>query len=88
MHRSVVEGIDAARAVIVLLVERAQAKGLIARKLSADAIARTLVATFQGFLLQFVWRQPVDVDAALAVLDSMLAGLAPDASQKPKTGEP
>jgi AcrR family transcriptional regulator len=88
VHRSVVEGIDAARAVIVPLVERAQAKGLIARKLNADAIARTLVATFQGFLLQFVWRQPVDVDAALAVLGSMLAGLAPDASQKPKTGEP
>jgi len=75
--RSVVEGIDAARAVIALLVERAQAKRLIARELSADAIARTLVATFQGFVLQIVWRQPVDVDAALTVLDRMLGGLAP-----------
>jgi AcrR family transcriptional regulator len=85
----VIEGIDAARAVIVHLVERAQAKRLISRELDADAIARTLVATFQGFLLQVVWHQPVDVNAALAVLDRMLGGLAPsDASTRPrKKGE-
>ena len=83
VRKSVVEGIDAARAVIVLLVQRAQAKRLISRKLSADAIARTLVATFQGFVLQIVWCQAVDVDAALAVLDSMIGGLAPiEASTK------
>ena len=88
VRKSVVEGIDAARAVIVLLVERAQAKRLISRELGADAIARALVATFQGFVLQIVWRQPVDVDAALAVLDRMIGGLAPpEASTKLKTGE-
>ena len=82
VRAGVVEGIDAARAVIVRLVERAQSLRLISRDLSADAIARTLVALFQGFLLQVVWRQPVDVDAVLAVVDRLLGGLAPP-SPKP-----
>jgi AcrR family transcriptional regulator len=76
VRRSVVDGIDAARAVIVLLVTRAQSQRLISGDLGADAIARTLVALFQGFLLQVVWHQPVDVAAALAVVDRMLGGLA------------
>jgi hypothetical protein len=82
VRASVVEGIDAARSVIVLLVERAQSKRLISRDLSADAVARTLVALFQGFLLQVVWHQPVDVDAALAVVDRMLGGLAAPSPRK------
>ena len=76
VHAGVIEGIESARAVVVLLVERAQSRRLISRDLSADAIARTLVALFQGFVLQIVWNEPVDVEAVLAVLDRMLAGLA------------
>ena len=49
VRTSVIEGIDAACAVIVLLVERAQSKRLISRDPGADAVARTLVALFQGF---------------------------------------
>jgi AcrR family transcriptional regulator len=79
VRANVVEGIDAARTVIALLVERAQAQRLISDDLSADAIARTLVALFQGYVLQIVWRQPIDVGAVLAVVDQMLAGLAPAA---------
>jgi AcrR family transcriptional regulator len=82
VHASVIEGIDAARGVIVLLVTRAKSRRLISGDLDADAIARTLVALFQGFLLQFVWRQPVDVEAALGVVDRMLGGLTP---QSPRT---
>jgi AcrR family transcriptional regulator len=79
VRTSVIEGLEAARAVIVVLIERAQSKRLVSGDLSADAVARTLVALFQGFLLQFVWRQPIDVDAALAVVDRMLGGLVPPA---------
>jgi len=82
VHTSVIEGIDAARAVIMLLVEHAQSKRLISNELSAVAIARTLVALFQGFLLQVVWRQPVDVEMALAVVDSMLDGLVAPSPRK------
>jgi AcrR family transcriptional regulator len=85
VRRSVVDGIDAARAVIVLLVTRAQSQRLISGDLGADAIARTLVALFQGFLLQVVWHQPVDVEAAQAVVDRMLGGLAAP-SMAPRNG--
>ena len=81
VRAGVIEGIESARTVIVPLVEQAQSKRLLSRDLSADAIARTLVALFQGFVLQIVWNEPVDVEAALAVLDRMLGGLAP---QRPR----
>src|SRR5215470_14469519 len=55
VRASVVEGIDMPRALIVALVERAQHDGLIKRDLGADAIARTLIAIFQGFVLQRCW---------------------------------
>jgi AcrR family transcriptional regulator len=80
VHANVIDGIDAARAVIVLLVERAQALRLISRDLSADAIARSLVALFQGFSLQIVWRQPVDIDAVITVADRLLGSLTPSAT--------
>jgi len=81
VRAGVIEGIESARTVIVPLVEQAQSKRLLSRDLSADAIARTLVALFQGFVLQIVWNEPVNVEAALAVLDRMLGGLAP---QRPR----
>src|SRR5262249_6334087 len=77
VHASVIEGIDAAREVIVMLIEQAQSKRLVASDVSADAFARALVALFQGFLLQSVWHQPIDIDATLFVIDRLLAGLAP-----------
>ena len=76
VRASVIEGIDVPRSVIAALVERAQSEGLLSRDLSADAIAQTLIAVFQGFLLQAVWKQPIDVDACITVIDRMLAGLA------------
>src|SRR5262249_38561050 len=65
VRKSVIEGIDLPRSVISTMVARAQRDGLLARDLSADALARTLVATFQGFVLQAVWGQPIDVDACI-----------------------
>ncbi len=85
VRASVIEGIDVPRSVIVALIERAQLEGLLSRDLSADAIARTLIAVFQGFLLQAVWKQAVDVEACIKVIDRMMAGLAPaTTSTKPR----
>jgi AcrR family transcriptional regulator len=74
---SVIEGIEAPRSAIVALVERAQAQGLMSRDVGADAVARSLIAVFQGFLLQVVWKQPVDIEACMTVIERMLQGLAP-----------
>ena len=77
VRAGVVEGIEVPRAVIIALIERGQSDGLLSGDLSADAIARTLIAVFQGFLLQAAWKQPIDVEASIAVIDRMLVGLAP-----------
>jgi AcrR family transcriptional regulator len=77
VRAGVIEGIEVPRSVIVGLVERAQAEGVLSRDLSADAIARALIALFQGFLLQVAWKQPLDIDACIAVMDRMLQGFAP-----------
>jgi AcrR family transcriptional regulator len=71
----VVEGIDLPRALIAGLVERAQHERQLRDDLSADAIARTLIAIFQGFVLQVAWGENIGVDACMAAVDGMLEGL-------------
>lgn len=77
VKRRIVEGIDSPRATITGLVERAQRLGQISNELSADAIARSFIALFQGFVLQTVWETDIDVDACVAVIDRLLEGLRP-----------
>ena len=72
----VVEGIDAPRALIVPLIEKAQRSGKVASDLNPDAVARSFVALFQGLVLQVSWGAAIDVDACVAVADRMLEGLA------------
>jgi AcrR family transcriptional regulator len=73
----VLEGIDIPRSLIVGLVERAQFLGRLSNDVSADAVARSFIALFQGFVLQVAWGESIDVDACVAVVDRMLQGLAP-----------
>ncbi len=75
VHARVVEGIEIPRVVIVALVERAQHEGLLRGDVSADAVARTLIALFQGFVLQAVWGEDIDVGACVYTVDVMLDGL-------------
>ncbi|GLR88624.1 TetR/AcrR family transcriptional regulator [Bradyrhizobium iriomotense] len=77
VRASVVEGIDMPRAVIVALIERAQHDGVFKRDVSADAIARTLIAMFQGFVLQKCWGEDIDVEACTAAASRMLDGFRP-----------
>jgi AcrR family transcriptional regulator len=79
----VVEGIDAPRSLIGTLVERAKSQKLIANDLNADAVARTLIAFFQGLILQAAWGQSIDIDASIKVIDRMLVGVAPPAPRRP-----
>ena len=85
IHARVVEGIRIPRALIVGLVEQAQRMKLLPRELSADAIARSLIAVFQGFVLQVTWGEDIDVEACVAVVDRMVLGLGPvDQTAKPR----
>lgn len=71
----VVEGIDMPRAIIVALIERGQHARLIRKDVSADAAARTLIALFQGFVLQASWGEPINVGACVVAVEHMLDGL-------------
>jgi AcrR family transcriptional regulator len=75
VHARVVEGIDIPRSMIVGLVEKAQSMGRISSDLSADAIARALIAVFHGFILQTSWGEKIDIDDCITVIDRMLLGL-------------
>lgn len=77
VHARVIDGIHIPQGVIAELVGQAQRMELLSRDLSADAIARSLIALFQGFVLQVTWGEKLDIDACVAVADRMLAGLAP-----------
>ena len=70
----VVEGIDIPRGLIASLVEKAQAAGALSGDVTADAVARTFIAIFQGFVLQLAWGEAVDLDACVAVVERMLTG--------------
>jgi AcrR family transcriptional regulator len=85
VHARVVEGIRIPRSLIVGLVEQAQHMELLSRDLSADAIARSFIALFQGFVLQVTWGEKIDVDACVVVIDRMLHGLGQfDRKAKPR----
>ncbi len=75
VRAGVVEGIGMPRTLIVALIERAQHDGLIRRDTSADAVARTLIAMFQGFVLQKCWGEDFDVDGCMLAVGHMLDGL-------------
>lgn len=76
VRERVVRGIDAPRALVVSLLERAKAEGQVARDLDCDAVARCLIALFQGLILQSCWGQALDTQASTAAIKRMLAGLA------------
>jgi AcrR family transcriptional regulator len=77
VHARVIGGIRVPQAIITGLVKRAQRMELLADDLSADAVARSLIALFQGFVLQATWGEGFDVEACVAVCDRMLKGLQP-----------
>jgi AcrR family transcriptional regulator len=71
----VVAGIDVPRGMIAELIERGQQSRQISQRLSADAVARLLIALFQGLVLQVSWGESIDIDACAIAVDHMLEGL-------------
>jgi AcrR family transcriptional regulator len=75
VHARVIEGIDVPRSMIADLVGKAQRAGRLSSDLSAEAIARTFIALFQGLVLQVAWGEEIDIESCVAVVDRMLRGL-------------
>jgi len=65
------QGVDAPRAMLADMIRQARARGELPDGLNDDAMARLLIAAFQGLVLQQAWDAHVDAAAcadALAVL--------------------
>src|ERR1700742_4592120 len=80
VRKQVVSGIHIGLPILVKLLQRGQRLGLVGKKIDPTAIARTIVAMFQGFVLQRVWGEPFKATAALAAFDLFLEGLATTAA--------
>ena len=81
VHASAVQGMNAVHAAIIDLIERGQANGEFRHDAEPDAVARILMATFQGLNLQSCLGQSIDLHAIGKMLTAMLRGaLSPGAA--------
>ena len=74
IRKSAVEGLSTVREAIVRLIERGQHTGQIRAEIDPVAVSRTLVATFQGLVLQVAWGEAVDLKACGQVVLDMIRG--------------
>jgi AcrR family transcriptional regulator len=72
IRESTVEGLTLVREAIVRLIERGQHTGQIRAEIDPDSVARTLIATFQGLMLQVVWGEPVDLRGCGRIIRDMI----------------
>ncbi len=72
IRKSAVEGLATVRQAIARLIERGQHTGQIRADVDAEAVARTLIATFQGLVLQVAWDEAVDLRACGQVILDMI----------------
>jgi AcrR family transcriptional regulator len=69
-------GIRKPIAIIVKLLRRGQRLGVIDGTITPQTIARTMVALFQGIVLQRLWGEPFSTTEAMDAFDRFLAGIA------------
>lgn len=74
IRATVVEGIKAPIDTLTRLIRHGQTNGQFLADLDANAAARSLVALFQGFLLQSVWGEKLDLAACVATAERMVDG--------------
>jgi AcrR family transcriptional regulator len=75
MRARVLEGIELPIARIEKLVSRAQERGRLTRRATPEALARSFVSLFHGFVLQKLWQPDLDPEPYLTAMDVMLDGL-------------
>jgi AcrR family transcriptional regulator len=74
VRTQVVDGVRKPANLIASLIRRAIEAGELHPDTDARALARAIVALFQGHTLQRLWGEPLQIEAALAALAAMLRG--------------
>jgi len=77
IRRQVTEGVHRPVVLITELLQSAQRLGVIDGAIDPRSMARTMVAMFQGFVLQRLWGEPFSSSEAMAAFEALLSGLAP-----------
>jgi AcrR family transcriptional regulator len=75
IREQVTGGIRTPIAGIVELLRRGQRLGLIDGTINPRAVARTMVAMFQGMVLQRLWGEPFSAAESMSAFELFLAGL-------------
>jgi len=76
IHEQVTRGVRTPIAHFVELLRHAQRLGQIDAAVDPHTTARTMVAMFQGFVLQRLWGEPFPLSEAMSAFDGFLAGIA------------
>jgi AcrR family transcriptional regulator len=74
IHASIAEGTRFVREAIIHLIERGQRTGQIRPAVDPEAVARTLIAVFHGFVLQTAWGEAIDPAACARVIRDFVGG--------------
>ncbi len=76
IHDQVTSGIRKPIAGIVELLRQGQRLGIIDGTINPRGVARTVVAMFQGMVLQRLWGEPFSATEAMSAFDLFLSSLA------------
>lgn len=89
--RSMREGLDGPRADIAKLVHKSNLERRFRVALNPDAIARTIIAMYHGFVIQMLWDSKTPhgdmMEAFDLVIDTLIPADDPDANRKPPGNE-
>jgi len=66
------DGVEHPKAILARMVQRAKAQGELPRAIDADAMARLLIAFFQGLVLQLTWDRNVATEPCLIALRALI----------------
>jgi AcrR family transcriptional regulator len=70
------QGVDEPRRLLADIVAEAQHRGDFPAGLASDAVARVMIALFQGFILQQAWDENgVEIEPYIEVIEAMIQGL-------------
>jgi AcrR family transcriptional regulator len=78
------KGVDVPRQMLAQLVSRAEQAGDFPSELEPDAVARVMIALFQGFLLQQAWDENVRIEPYVNVIQAAFNAMMDQARQRPQ----
>jgi AcrR family transcriptional regulator len=82
--KTVRSGVDEPRAMFAEVVRQAQRRGEVPSNVDPDAVARTMIALFHGFILQQAWDPSTAIEPYVAVIEAAINALTTHAKRVTK----